>query len=196
MILKVKILIFLTLIIYNFGVYRSSFYEINISEEAAERAAKHIERIKRGEKRLFKFFLKKEYFTEEEINSYIYYRMKERTPSEIKEVRIFFGTNGVLAGFSKIDLTDSTIKNLPEFFKGEFPVAFEGKILSEEGKIKLKINKLMISNVLVSPLLVNQLTDFFSKGRRDNYKSINEWFDLPYGIKRVLIKDKKLIVFY
>ncbi len=138
-------------------------------------------------------FLKEKSFTENDFNLYLQQiYIKNETP-EVKEIKIdFTGKNSIFARL-RIELDAVRYPKLPaNLLKTTVEIA--SKIESNNGKMRLKPESIIINKISFSPQLLDQTLELAQSGK-EKKSSIYDWFKLLPGIKKIEI-DKGKITFY
>lgn len=190
--------IFLSLLLFLFleNLYILSQENNKLSYDAFKRAEKSLEKIKRGTNRPFRFILKKIQLNEEEINSYIHFKNPFRRPKELVKEWLYLKDDNLIEYRASFDLTNSTIKGLPDFLKGMIEVRVSGELFSGEGKVKFKPKTFSINKNSFPPSFLTTLLDIYYKTRGEEPKDIESWFYLPYGIRKIRVEKGKIHLYY
>lgn len=163
------------------------------SLEEAKRVLKIIEEIQGDESKEKRDFLKNATVSEEEFNSYIAYRIETEKEEMLKELRLKILEGNKIEGKIVIDLGK---ENIPPFLQHELNFFFAASLQVKEGKVRLNLNKLFLNGQAVQPLFIDMVLSFSAKINQAEPTSINDWYELPYGIKDIKTLKGKAIFYY
>lgn len=169
---------------------------LKISYDAFKRAENSLEKIRKGMNRPFRFILKKIYLNEEEVNSYIHYKNPFRRPKELVKEWLYLKNDNLIEYTANFDLTNSTIKGLPDFLKGVIEVSVSGELYSVEGKVKFKTKSFSINKTSFPPTFLTTLLNIYYKTKGETPKDIESWFYLPYGIRKIRVEKGRIALYY
>jgi len=122
---------------------------------------------------------RKIFITEKELNSYIAYRIETEKEEITREISLRLFEENKIEGKIVIDLRDQEI---PKFLKPEMNFYLAAKLEVQNGKARLDIKKLFLENQPVPPLLLDLVIYISAKLEKTQASSINDWYELPYGI--------------
>jgi len=165
----------------------------NYSLEEALKVLRAIERIKTESASENKTTLRKIAITESELNSYIAYRIEIEKEEVTKEIRLKLLEKNEIEGKIVIDLRNQEI---PKFLKSLMNFYFAGKLEVEGGKIRLNIKKLFLENQPVHPMVLDLIIYISAKIEKTEASSINDWYELPYGIDNIETHPGWVTIFY
>jgi len=128
--------------------------------------------------------------TENELNSYIAYRIDMEREKIMKELRVKLFKRNKIEGKILIDLSGQQI---PNFLKPQMTLYFGGKLEVKGSLVKLALKDLFLEEQRLDPDVLDFIIALAAK--IENYKvwSINDWFELPYGIKDVKTQNQKAV---
>lgn len=188
--------IFIILFLISFTLYLRSQGNSKLSYEAYKKAESSLEKIRKGTNRPLRFILKKVYLNEEEINSYIHYKNPFRRPKELVKEWLYLKDDNLIEYRASFDLTNSSIKGLPDFLKGLIEVDVTGELFSVEGKVKFKTISFSINKVSFSPAFLSTILNIYYKAKGEEPRDIESWFHLPYGIRKIRVERKRIALYY
>ncbi len=136
---------------------------------------------------------KKMVFTESEMNSYIAFRIASEKEDVMKELRLKLFNGNRVEGLIFIDLTD---QKLPPLLKSRMNLYFEGNFEIQNGYIRLNFRKLFLEERQVPPMLLDLIIYVAAKLGKTEVTSINDWYELPFGIRDMRTTTGQLAVFY
>lgn len=131
--------------------------------------------------------------TESELNSYIAYRIDVEREQIMKELRFKLLKGNKIEGKVFIDLSGQKI---PGFLRPQMIIYFGGRIEVRDGRVKLDLRDLFIEDQRIEPRVVDLIISIASRAKKISTWSINDWFELPYGIKDLEIRRRAAVLFY
>ncbi|UCC41704.1 MAG: hypothetical protein JSV96_02250 [Candidatus Aminicenantes bacterium] len=137
--------------------------------------------------------LKKIVITEKELNSYIAYRIETEKEEVMKELRLKLFKRNKIEGKVLIDLKGQKI---PEFIRPQMTLFFGGKLEVKEGKARINIKDLFLEDQRVKPTVLDVILNISSKINKTEVSSMNDWYELPYGIKDIKTNRHKAAFYY
>lgn len=154
--------------------------------------------IERQSHRKFKIFLKSQTFTQDEINSFLSYKIKDTNSSssfEVKEARVIINkrdfklymvvmSNKILPLF---DLEAASMKILP--------LSLTFGVEQRKGKYRIKITDFRIGKSVASIKLALTILRDLKKSTGFNFVP-DTWEKFPFGIKKFKQSKGKVEVFY
>jgi len=181
-------LIFLLL---SFSILSSGIQDYSLPE--ARKVLKAIEKMENEQSRGDKDSLKKIVITEKELNSYIAYRIETENEEIMKELRLKLFKRNKIEGKVLIDLKGQKI---PEFIRPQMTLFFGGKLEVKKGKARLNIKDLFLEDQRIKPTILDVILNIASKIKDMEVSSMNDWYDLPYGIKDIKTNRHKATFYY
>jgi len=130
--------------------------------------------------------------TEDELNSYIAYRIEVERSEIMKELRLKLFKKNKIEGKIYIDLRG---QELPDLLRPEMNLYFSGILETKENRVRLDLKSLYLEDQAIQPMVLDAVIYFGSKIQGMEPFSMSDWFELPYGIKDVET-DKGRAVFY
>jgi len=137
--------------------------------------------------------LKKIVITEKELNSYIAYRIETEKEDIMKELRLKLFKKNKIEGKVLIDLRGQKI---PEFIRPQMTLFFGGKLEVKKGKARLNIKDLFLEDQRVKPTILDLILNIASKINKTEVSSMDDWYELPYGIKDIKTSRHKATFYY
>ena len=181
-------LIFLLL---SFSILSSGLQDYSLPE--ARKVLEAIEKMESGQSRGDKDSLKKIVITEKELNSYIAYRIETEKEEIMKELRLKLFKRNTIEGKVLIDLRG---QNIPEFLRPQMTLFFGGKLEVKKGKARLNIKDLFLEDQRLKPTILDVILNIASKIKDMEVSSMNDWYELPYGIKDIKTNRHKATFYY
>lgn len=131
--------------------------------------------------------------TESELNSYIAFRIEVDNEKVMRKLRLKLFKKNKIEGKIFIDLTG---QDLQKFLRPQMTFYFEGDFQVEKGMAKINIKKLFLEDQPVPAMVLDLIIYISSQIQNFEASSINDWYELPYGIKNIETKQGKAIIFY
>ena len=179
------------ILILSFSVFASGIQDY--SRQEAQKVLRVINDIERESSRKTGDSLENISITESELNSYIAYRIEVEKAKIMKELRIKLFKKNRIEGKILIDLRGQEI---PRFLRPQMNLYFGGNLEVKGGLVRLILKDLFLEDQRIDPKVLDFIIALAAK--IENYKvwSINDWFELPYGIKDVKTQSQKAVFFY
>ncbi len=120
--------------------------------------------------------------TESDLNAYIAYRIETDREKYTKELDLKLLAKNKVEGRMLIDL--SSIKAgflLPS--KAE--LFFSAKAETKDGKIRITMDKLFLGTQSISPAVLDTVIDIASRMEGLPPRTLEDWYELPYGIQKM-----------
>ena len=189
----VCLLLCLLFVLFGFISIRS-LSQNNYSREEAHRVFSLIEQIQVEQLQSSRTGnMKNVNVTESELNSYIAYRIEVERSDIMKELRLKFFDKNRVEGKIFIDLRG---QDLPKILQPEMNLYFDGILEIEERKVRLVLKELFLEDQRIQPSVLDMIIYIGSKIQGEEPFSINDWWELPYGIKDVKSEKGKAIFYY
>ena len=136
---------------------------------------------------------RKEVVSETELNAYIAYRIASEKEEIMKELRLKLLPENRVEGKIFIDLSG---RRIPVFLKPQMDVYFAGTLETEGSKARVRIESLFLGEQRIQPALLDLIIRAISKVEKTEPVSIEDWYDLPYGIRKMETRAEELVVSY
>jgi len=175
----------------SFSILSSGLQDYSLPE--ALKVLKAIEKMKSEQSKGDKNSLKKIVITEKELNSYIAYRIEAEKEEIMKELRLKLFKGNKIEGKVLIDLRGQKI---PEFIRPQMTLFFGGKLEVIKGKARFNIKDLFLEDQRVKPTILDLILNIASKIDKTEASSMDDWYDLPYGIKDIKTDHHKAVFYY
>ncbi|MGQ9673984.1 MAG: hypothetical protein ACUVV5_12790 [Candidatus Aminicenantales bacterium] len=120
--------------------------------------------------------------TESELNSYIAYRIETEHEEIMKELRLKLFDNNRIEGKIHIDLHG---RDIPRFIRPELNFYFSADVLVSDGLVKFDIKELFLEDEPIQLALLDMVIAIAAKVSGEEPVSLNDWHELPYGIKDI-----------
>jgi len=132
-------------------------------------------------------------FSESELNSYIAYRIATDKEEVMKELRLKLFERNRIEGKIFIDLSG---QKLPFQLKPQMNLYFEGNFEVQNGHIRLDFRKLFLEQQQVPLMLLDMIIYVAAKLGKTDPTSINDWYELPFGIKDMRTSLGRVTIYY
>ena len=131
--------------------------------------------------------------TESEFNSYIAYRIEDEKEEIMKELRLKLFDENKIEGKIHIDLRG---QDVPRYVRPEMDVYFAADLLTNNGLAKVDIKQLFLGDEPIQPLILDLVIAISARLNNEKATSLNDWYELPYGIKDIKTEKGKATFFY
>ena len=175
------------------------FFSSGYSEEKgyslveANKVLKAIDKVQAETQQPWSGPLRQIVITESELNSYIAYRIENEKEDIMKELRLKLAEGNKIEGKIHLDLRGQAI---PQFIRPEMNFYFAADLLVADGKTKLDLKELFLEGQPIQPLILDLIIAVAARLDKTEATSINDWYELPYGIKDIKTQDGKAIFYY
>lgn len=178
-------------LLLSFSILSSGLQDYSLPE--ARKVLEAIEKMESEQSRGDKDSLKKIVITEKELNSYIAYRIETEKEEIMKELRLKLFKKNKIEGKVLIDLRGQKI---PKFIRPQMTFYFGGKLEVKKGRARLDIKDLFLEDQRVKPTILDVILNITSKINKTEASSMNDWHELPYGIKDIKTNRRKATFYY
>jgi hypothetical protein len=131
--------------------------------------------------------------TESEFNSYIAYRIEDEKEEIMKELRLKLLADNKIEGKIHIDLRGQKI---PSFIKPEMDVFFAADLITANGKAKVDMKEIFLGDEPIKPMILDMVMAVSARLRNEPATSLNDWYELPYGLKDIKTEKGKATFYY
>lgn len=131
--------------------------------------------------------------TESELNSYIAYRIETEKEEIMKELRLKLFERNRIEGKIHVDLRGQEI---PQFIRPEMDFYFAADLQAASGKVKFDLKELFLGDEPIQPLIIDLIIAIAARLDKAQATSINDWYELPFGIKDIKTQKGKAIFYY
>ncbi|MDH7513883.1 MAG: hypothetical protein QHH14_13130 [Clostridiales bacterium] len=163
------------------------------STEEALKVLRAIEQVERESSQPWNGPLREVAVTESELNSYIAYRIETEREEIMKELRLKLFDKNRVEGKIRIDLRGQRI---PQFINPELNFYFSAYVLVSGGLVKIDVKELFLEDEPIKLELLDMVIAFAARLSGEEPTSINDWYELPYGIKDIKTQKGKAIFYY
>ena len=176
------------------ALYAAAWQQPVVSADAANTAAQKLERIQSAENGPPTPFLTD--FSEQEVNSYLYYEMAPEYPAGLEKIVIRLAP-GRLQGTAEVDFDKaraarrsgarSSIPPMMEYLlRGRHTLAVEGTFSAIGGVGQFDLETVTLDGVAIPQSVVDVLIDSYIRPRHPNFDPERP-FTLPYSIDRLQV---------
>jgi len=159
----------------------------------ALKVEKAFEKIKNEQSSREKTALQKILITESELNSYIAYRIEKENEEMMKVLRLKLFNGNKIEGMTVINLRGQKI---PKFLRPEMTLFFGAKLEVRDGKLKIDVEGLFLEGQRIQPVIIDAILAIAAKTGKTNATSINDWYELPYGIRNIETERGRAVIYY
>jgi hypothetical protein len=131
--------------------------------------------------------------TEAELNAYIAFRIETEKEELMKELRLKLLEGNKIEGKIHIDLRG---QDIPQFISPEMDFYFAADLLTNNGQTKVDIQQLFLEDEPIKPLILDLVIAISARLSKTEASSINDWYELPYGIKDIKTHQGKAVFYY
>jgi hypothetical protein len=137
--------------------------------------------------------LKRADFSESELNAYIAHRIAAEPNGVLKVLALKLLAENKVEGMARLDLSGA---RLPFGLKPRMNLYFAGKVLSQDGAVHLEFESLFLEDRSVPLMLLDLIILAAAAIGKSDASSINDWYELPYGIKEVKTASRRVSLYY
>ena len=159
----------------------------------AQRVLRIIEKIEQEGSRGPEGASRKESVSETELNAYIAYRIASENEEIMKELRLKLLPRNRVEGKIFIDLSG---RRVPGFLKPQMNIYFAGTLETEGSKIRIRFESLFLEEQRIQTAFLDLIIYAVSQFEKTEPVSIEDWYDLPFGILKMETRAGELIVSY
>jgi len=191
----IEVLLFLVAASFFFiaSVRESAASAQNYSVDDALKVLQDIERVKAESRQHWNGALREIAVTESELNSYIAYRIETENEEIMKELRLKLFDKNRIEGKIRIDLK---VQKIRRFIKPELNFYFSADVLVSGGLVKIDVKELFLEDEPIKLELLDMIIAISAKLSHEEPTSINDWYELPYGIKDIKTQQGKATFYY
>ena len=131
--------------------------------------------------------------SERELNAYIAYRIETEQEEIMKELRLKLLPENRVEGKIFIDLSGRSVLG---FLKPQMNVYFAGMLETEGPKVRVRFESLFLEKQRIQTALLDLIISAVSRLEKTEAVSIEDWYDLPYGIRKMETRAGELVVSY
>jgi hypothetical protein len=183
----------LWLLVYNCGNASRHGTPQGYSFEEAQKVFQTIAAIESATEQPWSGPLRSLTITDSEFNSYIAFRIETEKEEIMKELRLKFLKKNKIEGKVHIDLRG---QDIPSFIRPEMDIHFAADVLTKNGLVKIAIKQLFLEGEPIQPLILDLVIAISARLNNEKATSLNDWYELPYGVKDIKTEKGKATFFY
>ena len=165
----------------------------NYSLKEAKKVLRAIEKIQVEQLEKGKDELRKIVVTESELNSYIAHRIEIEKEEIMKELRLKLFDGNKIEGKILIDLRG---QKLPKLLRPQMNLYFGARVEVKDGNVRIAMKELFLEDQAIQPMILDLIIFISAKLDGVEPSSINDWYELPYGIKNIETHRGKATFYY
>lgn len=165
----------------------------NYSVEEARKVLDTIERIEREQMVKEAGDIRSVEVTESELNAYIAHRIKVEKEEVLRELRFKVLDDNRIEVMALVDLKG---QDLPKYLRPEMVFYFGGKVETRDGGVRLKLKDLFLGDQRIQPIVLDLVIFIASKIQNTEPSGIEDWYELPYGIKDIKTRKGRATFYY
>ena len=189
----VAIIILIVLIGLSLCFSANESHDENFSIKEVEKVLGLIAQIQKKQLEPHQGKLREVAVTENELNSYIAYRIEVEKSDIMKELRLKLFEKNKIEGKIYIDLRGQELSGL---LRPEMNLYFGGTLETKDGMVRLDLKSLYLEDQPIQPKILDAVIYFGSKIQGMEPFSMNDWFELPYGMKDVKTEQGRAVFYY
>lgn len=166
------------------------------ASEDAQKVLETIDRIQKDQDPASERALRTVIVSERELNAYIAYRIETEQEEIMKELSLKLLPENRVEGKIFIDLSG---RKIPFFIKRQMDIYFAGILETEETKVpkaRIRAESLFLGEQRIPPALLDMIIRTIAKIENAEPMNLEDWYDLPYGIRKLETQLGELVVSY
>lgn len=178
-----------------FILFLSAFLysQIEYSVEEALKVYRLIEKVEREQVGNREGDLRSVVVTESELNSYIAFRIEAEKEEILKELQFKIFKDNKIEGKFVVDLKS---QNLPKFLRPKMAFYFGGILEVDKGFVRLDLKDLYLESKRIQQEIIDVVIFIGSRIQNTEPFSIEDWMELPYGIKDIKTRETEAHFYY
>lgn len=140
--------------------------------------------------------------SEQEVNSYLNFNVKEQIPRGLSNPQVSLLGNGSLGGRVYVDLDEfkrrrgsAGMMDPLNFISGRVPLTARGVLRTREGRGQFQLSSAEIHRVPIPKPLLQELVTFFSRTEeKPGGINLDEPFNLPAKVREVIVNQGEAVV--
>lgn len=130
---------------------------------------------------------------EEDLNAFIAYTLEVSEEEFVKEIAVKLLADNRIEGKIVVDLGGrQKIESLPS----RLTLFFSADVNTEQGRIQIAMDNLFLGTQRLPVGLIDTVIAVVSRLEGVEPTSLNDWYELPYGIQRMETRQNRVIVFF
>ena len=159
----------------------------------AQKVLNLIEKIQQEQREKGSHEIRNVVVTESELNSYIAHRIESENEEILRELRLKIFDRNRIEWKIVVDLRGA---NLPKILKPRMNFFMGGKLDVEEGYVRLNLKDLFLEDQRIQVSVFDLVIFIGSKLAGNESFNMNDWWELPYGIKNIQTQQGKATFYY
>lgn len=131
--------------------------------------------------------------SESELNSYIAYRIETEKEEIMRELKLKIFPKNMIEGWIHIDLRG---RDIPGYIRPEMDIYFAAEVLVSGGAVKIDLQKLFLGDEPIPPFILDLVIAISARLSGQEPTSINDWYELPFGIKDIKTEKGRAVFYY
>ncbi|MBM3294840.1 MAG: hypothetical protein FJY80_02180 [Candidatus Aminicenantes bacterium] len=132
-------------------------------------------------------------FSESELNAYIAYRIAAEPDGVLRLLVLKLLDGNKVEGRAFLDLSGA---RLPFGLKPRMNLFFGGRVSTKAGAVRLEFDELFLEDRSVPLMFLDMIILAAAALGKSDAGSINDWYELPYGIQEIKTSARKLALFH
>jgi hypothetical protein len=159
----------------------------------AERVLRALDRIEAESLTKKDGALKRSDFSEAELNAYIAYRIEAEKEGALRDLVLKLFSGNKVEGKAFVDLSGA---RLPLGLKPRMHLYFAGRVVTRGGAVRLEFESLFVEDRSMPLMLLDMIILAAAAIGKSEATSVNDWYELPYGIKEIKTSSQRLSLYY
>ncbi|MBR9987773.1 MAG: hypothetical protein KFF68_17860 [Desulfosarcina sp.] len=131
--------------------------------------------------------------TENELNAYIAYRLAQDKEPVCDSLTVNLLDNNHVRGKIRFD---AQRLNLETLLSESLIFDFKGVFLSRDGAARIDLVSLQLNGQTVNPQVLDFVIHTAALVYHTESSGIGDWYELPKGIKRIMVKKANAVLYY
>jgi len=131
--------------------------------------------------------------TEKQLNDYIAYRIETEKEEVMRELRLKIFPHRKIEGRILIDLRG---KPVPGILNPEMELYFGGRLETKDYAVRLHLDSLFLGEQAIQPDVLDLIITIAAEWQNAEAVTMNDWWELPFGIQDIETGRERLLLFY
>jgi hypothetical protein len=131
--------------------------------------------------------------SESELNSYLAYRIEAEREEIMKSLQLKLFPDNKVEGMIHVDLRGQKV---PSYIRPQMDIFFAADLLAANRAVKIDMKQLFVGKEPIQPHIIDVLIGISAALQKTEATSINDWYELPYGLKDVKVLKGKAVFYY
>jgi hypothetical protein len=131
--------------------------------------------------------------TESEFNAYVAHRIRVEQEEVLKELRFKILADNRIEIRALVDLKG---QDLPKYLRPEMVFYLGGTLEIQKGGVRMKLKDLFLGDQRIQPMVLDLVIFIASKIQNTEPAGIEDWYELPYGIKDIKTREGRATFYY